>query len=360
MTRRWSILSALMATALLLFCLPGLMRQQWSHPGRTDDRLKPAPSRTMVVWVTSWMEEDRKLITSLCGAFEKQRPGLRIFLRRTDASELMAPEAVLPDVVLHTTGDVLAPENVLLPLTSPEGVGEGLLAAGMHQGSLYGVPLWYAPQMLSVPKAWFRQEDAPGRATTPAGQAYFTLATPVPEKLDEPITLEDVPWQKVLECGHVVAENGVGFAQWLLHSPASLHQEMIRLEPALRKPEAGEAAVCSLATHLAREQEAMGLLLPPPTAQRVRWLSLCRGSEDAHAFTAFLLGQEAQQAAAAAQLMPAVEAAVPEHSWQAQMASGGAAFLPCAFTMESAAMDQLCMEDFRRGADPVATLLKLR
>lgn len=361
MNRRWSILSALMATALLLFCLPGLMRQQLGHPGRTDDRLKPAASRTMVVWVTSWMEEDRKLLTSLCSVFEKEQPGLRIFLRRADASELTAPEAVLPDVVLHTTGEVLAPEDVLLPLGTPQEVGEGLLASGMHQGSLYGIPLWYAPQVLSVPKAWFAQEDeAAGKAASPAGQAYFSLATPAPERTEQPATLADVPWQKVLEGGHVVAENGVGLAQWLLHSPASLHQEMIRLEPALRKPEEGEATVCSLTTHLVREQDCIGLPLPPATAQRARWISLCREGEDAQAFVAFLLGQEAQQAAASVHLMPVMEAAVAEESWQARMAAGGAPFLPNAFLMESAAVDQLCMEDFRRGADPVATLLKLR
>lgn len=361
MNRRWSILSALLATALLLCCMPGLLRQQLASEGRTDDRLKPAASRTMVVWVTSWLEEDRQLLSSLCADFEKQRPGLRIYLRRVDAAELTAPDAVLPDVVLHTTGDVLAPGEALLPMVSPEGVAEGLLATGMSQGQLFGIPLWYRPMLFSVPKEWFEEADGTQPEQAPkAGQAYFTLATPVPEQAATVVTLADVPWRRLMEASEVVSECGAGLPLLLLHCPSTLREEMAGLEPTLRKPQGDEAGVCSLSTHLAREQEAVGLLLPPPTGQRARYLSLCREGEDAQAFVHFLLGLDAQAAAANAHLMPVVNASVPEPSWAAKIVSGGDPFLPNAFLMDSSSMDQLCIQDFCRREDPVATLLKLR
>ena len=349
MSKRWSILSALLATALLFWAMPWLLHQQLAGQGRTDDRLKPAPARTMVVWVTSWLEEDRKLISSLCTAFEKQCPGLRIYLRRVDAAELTAPEAVLPDVVLHTTGDILAPEDALLPLSAPSGTEEDRLASGMWNGRLYGIPLWYSPLVFSVPREWFQQDEAPqAAAQVTAGQAYFSFATPEPDSAASPVAPETLPWRRVLDGERFRAECGMGFLQLLLQCPASLRQALIRLEPVLGKPEAGEAAVCSMETHLERGTEVMALPLQPSAGQRARYVSLCRDSEDARALVAFLLMQGPQ--AAAVHLASSV----------GNPSSGGVAFLPNAFLMDMAAMDQLCIQEFIRGSDPVAALLKLR
>lgn len=361
MNRRWSVLSALLVTALLMYCMPGLLTRHLGGTGRTDDRLKPAPSRTMVVWVTSWMEEDRTLISSLCSAFEKQQPGLRIFLRRVDAAELYAPDAVLPDVVLHATGDVLSPGDALLPLALPEGFAEDAVASGRSQGSLYGVPLWYSPMVFSVPKAWFNEED--GTQTQPSatdGQAYFTLETPVPKVQEEPVTFADVPWRRLTETGHIVSESGIGLAQLTLQCPLTIREELRRLTPEIRKPQTGEAAVCSLASHMAREQDNHCLLMSPPAGQRVRYVSLCREGEDAQAFVRFLLQEEAQTAAVSAHLLPMVTTGIADNTLAAQMISGGEPFLPNAFQMDVAAMDQLCIQGFHKGEDPVATLLKLR
>lgn len=359
MNRRLRILSALLTTALVLYCLPGLLARQLGDTGRTDDRLKQAPSRTMVVWVTSWMEEDRKLISSLCSAFEKQRPGLRIFLRRGDAEELYGQDAVLPDAVLHVTGDVLSPDDAFVPMSLPENLPQQVAASGTSQGTMYGLPLWYSPLVFSVPKGWFADGEQ-DRATDEGGLSYFSLGTPSPEKPAATITFEDVPWRRLTESGQIVSESGMGLAGLLLHCPTGIREEMHRLEPQIRKPQPGEAAVCSLASHMARQQENLCLPLTPSLSQRVRYLSLCKESEDALAFVRFLLGEEAQAGALAAQLIPAAAEQLPEGTLAEQLAAGGDPFLPNGFQLDLTAMDQLCIQGFLKGEDPVATLLKLR
>ena len=52
-----------------------------------------------------------------------------------------------------------------------------------------------------------------------------------------------------------------------------------------------------------------------------------------------------------------IPAGEPPHK---QLASGGAPFLPNAFQLDADAMDQLCIQGFHKGEDPLATLLKLR
>ena len=304
MNRRWGMLSALLVTALLMYCMPGLLTQHLGSTGRTDDRLKPATSRTLMVWVASWMEEDRALISSLT---------------------------------------------------------EEAVASGYSQGSLYGVPLWYSPLVFSVPQAWFAEAEAgQPQPTATGGQAYFTLETPVPQVQEKPVTFANVPWRRLMETGCIVSEGGIGLAQLTLQCPLTIREELRRLTPELRKPQAGEAAVCSLACHMAMDQANHCLLMLPPAGQRCRYVSLCRVGEDAKAFVRFLLQEEAQTAAVSAHLMPTVATGIADNSLAAQLASGGAPFLPNAFQLDADAMDQLCIQGFHKGEDPVATLLKLR
>ncbi|MBR2923795.1 MAG: hypothetical protein IKC28_02090 [Clostridia bacterium] len=348
MNRRLSILSALLATALLLYSMPGLLTRYFSSTGRTDERLKPARGRTMVVWVTSWMEEDRKLIASLCTAFEKQRPGLRIYLRRADAQELSAPDAVLPDVVLHVTGDISSPTDGLMPMALPEEMQSGRAASGCCQGRQYGIPLWYSPMVFSVPKAWFIPEGQQEQMNEP-GQAYFSQKPVQPEGTTATVSFADLPWNRMLEAGQVVSENGVGLCLLTLECPLPLRQEWRKLSPILRKPEDGEAAVCSLRTHQARGQEVLALSLPY-AGQQARYVSLCREGEDAAAFLRFLLGGEAQQAAREALLAPMM----------GDTETAEEVFLPNAFLMDQTNVNQHCLQGVAAGEDPVATLLKLR
>ena len=360
MNRRWAVLSALLATALLLCCMPGLLSRHLGDAGRTDDRLKPAKARTMVVWVTSWLEEDRKLIANLCTAFEKQRPGLRIFLRRTDAGELAVKDAVLPDVVLHVTGDILSPGDGLAPLGAVGAEMQQAYSSGCWQGVQYAVPLWYSPLVCSVPTSWFLKKSQPAeQGALHGGQSYLAPGPPVPEGTESTVTVADLPWGNILETGEIIAENGVGLALLTINVPYSLREEWIRLEAVIRKPVQGEAAVCSLASHLGRGDGVTAFSLPA-AAQQVRYASLCRISKDAEAFLLFLMGEEAQKAARDTRLSPIFATGENPQSSGEKGEADGELFLPNAFAMDTSVMDQLCIQGFTAGEDPVATLLKLR
>lgn len=103
--RRGAVLSALLLTALLLYLWPGLLKGLWTD---TDNRmageLRPAQRRTLTLWWLPGEMGDQRCISRLCTRLEKETPGLRVFLRRVDAAELTAPDALLPDAVLFGTG----------------------------------------------------------------------------------------------------------------------------------------------------------------------------------------------------------------------------------------------------------------
>jgi len=358
MNRRWAVLSALLATAMLLCCMPGLLSRHLADSGRTDHRLKPAKARTMVVWVTSWLEEDRRLIANLCTAFEKQCPGLRVFLRRTDAGELAVKDAVLPDVVLHVTGDILSPGDGLVPLSLLETEGQQGKSSGCWQGVQYAVPLWYSPLVCSVPADWLLEKNPPAEeGILQTGRSYLAPGPSASEAVDGTVTLADLPWGNILDTGEIVAENGVGLSLLTMNVPYALREQWRQLEPVIRKPAQGEAAVCTLASHMGRGDGVTAFSLPA-AAQQVRYASLCRKSRDAEAFLLFLMGEEAQNTVRDARLLP-VSVENPQ-AFGEKGEAAGELFLPNAFAMDTSAMDQLCIQGFTAGEDPVATLLKLR
>ena len=139
--RRGAVLSALLLTALLLYLWPGLLKGLWTD---TDNRmageLRPAQRRTLTLWWLPGEMGDQRCISRLCTRLEKETPGLRVFLRRADAAELTAPDALLPDAVLFGTGDVVNPEQLFLPLTLSE--DDGNLSSGKSGGETYALPLW--------------------------------------------------------------------------------------------------------------------------------------------------------------------------------------------------------------------------
>lgn len=359
MSRYTGMLSALVLTALLFWLLPGLVSGQLREDGRIDHSLRPARARTMVVWVTSWQPEDRSLLSGLCSAFEKQRPGLRIYLRRVDAEELYLKEAVLPDVVLHAPGEILAPDQVLLPLTAPAGYPENAVWSGMYRGSLYALPLWYSPNLLCLPESW---QQAPQGAPQEAkeGRAYFALETPVPQVTAPPLTAESLPWARLTEKGAVWADSPIALTQLMHLCPTALRQELARCTPQTGPAPEDAALLRSLVSHLSAEDGRIPLVLPAVTSLRVRYASLCRHSEDAAAFIAFLA--EAAEAAAEKQLVHA-GGGLPARGdllGQTLALAGSGQLLPNAFVMSREAMERLCLEGFTAGEDPVATLLRLR
>ncbi len=355
MTRYAGILSALLLTALLLISMPGLLRSHLENSGRTADSLKQAESRTMVVWVTSWAAEDRQLLSSLCSAFEKQQPGLRIYLRMADAAELYAGDAVPPDVLLYGQGELPAPEGVLLPLAPPEHYSESVLWSGKYQGQLLALPLWYSPNVLCLPEAWFTQENS--ALATPDSGSYFALATPAPNHGEPQATLETIPWGRLLEGGTVYADSPMGFTQLMMLCPVTLRSQLAACTAAMEQPPPEAAVIRSLQSHYRAEDGRLALPLPTVTSLRVRYASLCRQSEDGAAFIRFLSG--AVRSAGEHQLAHAgggMDTTDPLLRETMLLAETGL-LLPNAFTAGAAA---ICTQDFAAAADPVATLLKLR
>ena len=354
MTRYAGILSALLLTGLLLISMPGLLRQRLSDTGRTADSLKQPRDRTMVVWVTSWEPGDRRLLSGLCTAFEKQQPGLRIYLRRADAQELYAPDAVLPDVVLHGQGEIASPEGRLLPMTAPDGYPEGVLWSGSYQGQLLAVPLWYSPNVLCLPGEWFAEEP---KQQSPASGSYFQLATPAPDLGEQPVTLQSVPWRRLAEGGVIYADTAIALPQLLLVCPAALRGQLAGCRASMEPPPPEAAVIRSLQSHQAAGDGRVALPLPTVTSLRVRYASLCSPGEDAAAFVRFLA--TAARAAGEHRLAHAnglTDTGDGLLRDTLSLAQGGL-LLPNAFTAGAA---HICLEDFAAGADPVATLLKLR
>lgn len=349
--RRAGLLSALLATAALLCALPGLWRGAMrADPNRMDERLRPPRARTLTVWLLPGNVDDRKLLNEACAAFEKEDGGVRVFLRTVDAQELLAPNAVLPDVALLASGSLTEPERAFLPLG-----GEGEMdASGKSGGVCYAMPLWLAPNVLSMPAEWLREQPTP--------QADSLLGASEPPQADE-ITAASLPWRRLLEEKGLALSKGVAMQQLMFACPVSIRGELV----ALARTDAadGQAKVCTLSQHLARRQageavEAYALM--PCVSDRVRYAALCRDGQDARAFVAFLAGDAMQARTTAYGLLPAQgEAELGDALTGALLARYRESMvLPNAFAHTAQEREAICLDAFLRAADPVETLLRLR
>lgn len=356
--RRASLLLSLLLTAALLYLLPGLMGPvDAGDDNRMDERLRPARMRTLTVWLMPGGVDDRKLLGEACAAFEKEQPGVRVFLRTVTAEEWTAGDAVLPDVALLATGSLTIPEQVLLPLT---GMGE-TAASGRSGGTDYAVPLWLEANVLSLPAEWTSSTPLAAPAQTPLPG----LASPAPQETEDGwLAAEDLPWRRLLEPGALALPQGVALQQLLFLCPAQIRNELA----ALGRQEASEDAqayVCTLGEHLSAVRGGEGraaCLLMPAVSDRARYGALCRDSEEARAFLRFLAAEAWQARAAETGMIPAQQHAEPsdalvraavERFWEGMA-------LPNAFSHTVQERQSLCLDAFLRAADPVETLLRLR
>lgn len=374
--RHAGVLSSLVLTAALLCAMPGLLKMP-AQPDRADESLRPAQLRTLTVWLMPGDVGDRKLLGRLCAAFEKEHDGVRIFLRVVTPDEFDGEAAVLPDVALFETGDVIMPEKVFLPL------GDVQDSSGSYAGTTYALPLWLAPNVLSIPQTWLQKSPS----AVPRADSLLAAATAVPfQENSGLITAEEVPWNMLLQPGAVAKPEGVGWQQLLFSCPSELRARLVsgvlgmQTEPsaptrakvttlpisrgasptpmpALATP----ARVETLAQHQSRLQsgEAVsGFVLSPAVSMHVRYAALCRDGEDARAFLQFLTEQR-QEAAASGLIAPGCATSAAPLTGALEMAYQSAV-LPNAFAHTKSEILQLCADDFARCADPVGTLLRLR
>lgn len=375
--RHAGVLSALLLTAALLCAMPGLARLP-AQQSRADESLQPARLRTLTVWLLPGDVDDRRLLSRLCADFEKERDGVRVFLRVITADELTAENAVLPDAVLFETGDIAMPEKALLPLADVSD------SSGMFAGVQRAVPLWLAPNVLSIPQKWL-QEDA---AATPRPDSLLAASTAAPEQeTNRLIDPDELPWGMLTQPGAIAAPQGVGWQQLLAScphelraglvsavlgmgaqtlAPAEVHSASAPIArgasptpmPAIDTP----ARVETLAQHQTRLKKGEALaayVLTPAVSHRVRYAALCRDGEDARAFVQFLLRRRAD-APAYGLIAPGCEAPSPDPLTSALADAYRAAVLPNAFAHTRQELLQLCAQGFARCDDPVGTLLRLR
>lgn len=151
-------LGAILLAGLLLWLGFRLKPVQEGLPGREDSQ-----RHLLRIWICSSPGGGEGWLRSCLKSWEKQHPGVMTFLRSVTPEELSREDAVLPDILLYTPGDVSAPETHFTPLTGLDGLREPLLRAGRWQGQQYGLPLCYAGYALAI-----NSEAEPHLAVTPA------------------------------------------------------------------------------------------------------------------------------------------------------------------------------------------------
>lgn len=364
--RRAGLLSALLLTAVLLYTMPGLLSSfVLTDSNRMDERLRPAKSRTLTIWLVNAGMDDAQLISELCSDLEKAEKGLRVFLRRVDADDLNKPDIVLPDGVLYGIGDFIDPASHFLPLADVEGVREEALGAGRSGGVLYALPLWLSPNVLSLPTDWLEAEAHPG--ATPQPESFFGLHTPVPESPAPAPDFTTLPWRRLMEPNALWIRPGVAWQQLLFSCPTTLRAELsAACVPTDAPASKNSARAWRLKDHLAavKAGEALTpLLLSPAASDQLRLFSLCRDSKDGRLLLRSLISEAAASKAMQASFLPLVSTDEPLYgdvNGQAQALYQPASLLPNAFAHTRQELTELCRDGWTRVTDPVQTLLKLR
>lgn len=123
-----------------------------------------AAQRQLVrIWVCSSPGGGESWLRACLQKWEKQHPQAMTFLRTVTADEIAREDAVLPDILLYTPGDVTTPEGCFAPLAGISGLREPLMRAGRWQGIQYGLPLCYGGYAIAIDSS-----AEPHLAATPA------------------------------------------------------------------------------------------------------------------------------------------------------------------------------------------------
>lgn len=352
-SRLTGTMTALLLTAALFLSMPGiagLMRAVDTN--RMDESLRPPRMRTLTVWLMPGEMGDRRVITRLIADYERQNPGLRVFLRTADAQELAGEDAVLPDAVLFENGQITTPEAFFLPLAGPSE------SSGMYGGVCYACPLWLDVNVLCLPAAWLETSAPP----VPAPRSLLAASTPAPEPgASALLTADDLPWERLIQPGAVAMPQGVALQQLLCMCPYPLRQQLVQGMAAGAAEEA--AQVQTLRAYLSAEgkgAETIACLMTPAVSDAVRYAALCRDGEEARGFLRFLADQSAQEASDAHFWPLAGGVSSGGLMGEADLQFSRSHTLPNAFAQTREGLQSLCQNAFLRNADPVETLLQLR
>lgn len=188
------MLACLLCIGALLHILPGLLRTGSTVPGLDS------PQRTLLrIWITGSPGGAQAWLTSQLRSWEKQHPGTMTYLRTVSPDEALAPDAVLPDVILYMPGDFTAPDTLFTPLTGSFSVREPLLRAGRFRGVQLGLPLCWGAWVLAIDGALEPETVATPAPTTLLGR---------PAATDTPLDTRDYPLQAASEAACALQSPG--------------------------------------------------------------------------------------------------------------------------------------------------------
>ena len=159
---------ALTAAAALLLCA--------SPRGERLPGAELARGRLVRVWMASSVGGGESWLRACLKDWEAAHPGVMTYLRAVSAEELVREDAVLPDILLYTPGDLAEPERLFTPLSGTENIREPLLRCGRWRGQLYGLPLCYGGYVLAIHGALEPQHAATPAPTTLLGRPAATAS----------------------------------------------------------------------------------------------------------------------------------------------------------------------------------------
>ncbi len=349
-------------------------------------RLRPAKMETLVVWLLPDPTDSGAHLQAQLALFEKKNPGVHVYLRRADAQEFLADQAVPPDLVLFAPGALAEPSRRLLPLAMEGDLSADVLAAGQSGGAQYALPLWFAPSVLAVPTALL---PMPQGTPAPSQSSLFSMTPPpgqgIPLQDMQTPDASQLPWKSLVSPGALAKPQGFALQQLLSMCPSSLREALVasltqsvgspaatspspgRGAPKKTPPPAPSARVLSLAAYrraVAAGQDLAAFPMTPAATENLLLLGLCRDSPAAQGLLRHLLSPEAQNDLVIHGLLPVSSAATPffQDGLTAALAASYRAMLlfPNAFEHTPQEILSLCLDGFTRRVDPAETLLRLR
>ena len=130
------------ALSVLLLILSGVLAFYLHGQNRPIAGLSGDNRTLLRVWMLRTPGGAARWVETQLSAYEKQHPGVLIYLRQVSADELTAEESLLPDVVLYRPGDITDPDGLFLPISGDAPIFAGLLSGGRprSRGAAYAFP----------------------------------------------------------------------------------------------------------------------------------------------------------------------------------------------------------------------------
>ena len=141
---------AVCLSALALTVAAGLMLLSPPPAGERLPGAEAAPGRLVRIWVLSSVGGGESWLRACLKEWEAAHPGVMTYLRGVTVQELYREDAVLPDILLYTPGDLTAPQGLFTPLRGMQGVREAMLRCGRWRDQQYGLPLCYGGYVLAI------------------------------------------------------------------------------------------------------------------------------------------------------------------------------------------------------------------